>query len=134
MNSGINNSPRKSSWNSKSCGNERQKSRANCRTLGRSTTEIFRTVLLPAALPHIAIGLRIGIATALLVGIASEMLLSSEGLGNRVVYAQRTFDITGLYAGVLTLATLGFLLNRAFMLLEARVLRWHAQSREKSWS
>ena len=104
------------------------------RTLGRSTGEIFWSILLPAALPRIAVGLRIGIATALLVGISSEILLSSEGLGHRVVYAQRTFDISGLYSGVLTLAILGFLVNRVFMGVEARLLRWHSASKEKRWS
>jgi NitT/TauT family transport system permease protein len=106
----------------------------SARTLGKSTAVIFRTVLLPAALPHIAVGLRIGVATALLVGISAEMLLSSEGLGHRVVYAQRTFDISGLYAGVLTLATFGFALNRVAMSFETRALRWHSQSKQKLWN
>jgi len=106
----------------------------SAKTLGKSTAEIFRTVLLPAAFPHIAVGLRIGVATALLVGISAEMLLSSEGLGHRVVYAQRTFDISGIYAGVLTLATLGFALNKIAMYFEARALRWHTQSKQKLWS
>lgn len=104
------------------------------RTMGRRTGEIFRTVLLPAALPHVATGLRISLTIALLVGISSEMLVGSEGLGRRVVYAQRVLDISGLYAGVLTLATLGFALNRLCLFLQDRFLGWHAQSKAKNWT
>ena len=68
-------------------------------------------MLLPAALPHIVTGLRVGIAIALIVGISSEMIMSAEGLGRRVLYAQRMLQIPDLYAGILTLATVGYLLN-----------------------
>ena len=95
------------------------------RTLGQSTSRIFRTVLLPAAMPSIATGLRVSIAIALIVGISSEMMLSADGLGRRVVYAQRMLRIADLYAGVLTLAILGFLLNRAFLVVEGRLVGWH---------
>jgi ABC-type nitrate/sulfonate/bicarbonate transport system permease component len=98
------------------------------RTLGQGTTRIFRTVLLPAALPSIATGLRVAIAIALIVGISSEMMMSPDGLGRRVVYAQRMLRIADLYAGVLTLAILGFLLNRGFLLLEGRFLGWHRRA------
>lgn len=95
------------------------------RTLRQGTARIFRTVLLPAALPSIVTGLRVSIAIALIVGISSEMMLSTDGLGRRVVYAQRTFKISELYAGVLTLAALGYFLNRAFLTFEARLIGWH---------
>jgi ABC-type nitrate/sulfonate/bicarbonate transport system permease component len=95
------------------------------RTLGQSTSRIFRTVLLPAALPNIMTGLRVSLAIALVVGISSEMIMSSDGLGHRVMYAQRMLQITGLYAGVVTLAALGFVLNRIFLLVERRLLSWH---------
>jgi NitT/TauT family transport system permease protein len=104
------------------------------RTLRRSTGQIFRTILLPAALPHIVTGLRIGIAIALVVGISSEMMLSSEGLGRRVVYSQRVLQIPELYAGVLTLATLGYLCNRTFIFFEGRLVGWHRRATSKNWS
>jgi ABC-type nitrate/sulfonate/bicarbonate transport system permease component len=95
------------------------------RTLGQSTSRIFRTVLLPAAMPSITTGLRVAIAIALIVGISSEMMLSADGLGRRVVYAQRLLQIPDLYAGVLTLAILGFVLNRGFLVIERRLVGWH---------
>ena len=98
------------------------------RTLGQSTARIFRTVLLPAAMPSIATGLRVAVAIALIVGISSEMMLSSDGLGRRVVYAQRMLQIPDLYAGVITLAVLGFVLNRGFLAAEHWLIGWHRRS------
>jgi ABC-type nitrate/sulfonate/bicarbonate transport system permease component len=97
---------------------------ATARTLGQGTARIFRTVLLPAAAPSILTGLRVSIAIALIVGVSSEMMLSPDGLGRRVVYAQRMLRIPDLYAGVLTLALLGFALNRGFLLIEHRLIGW----------
>jgi NitT/TauT family transport system permease protein len=104
------------------------------RTLGQSTSRIFRTVLLPAAMPSIATGMRVAIAIALIVGISSEMMLSSDGLGRRVVYAQRMLRIPDLYAGVITLAVLGFALNRGFLALEDWVIGWHRRATSLSRS
>jgi NitT/TauT family transport system permease protein len=98
------------------------------RTLGQSTSRIFRTVLLPAAMPSIATGLRVAVAIALIVGISSEMMLSTDGLGKRVVYAQRMLQIPDLYAGVITLAVLGFALNRACLFAESRLIGWHRRA------
>jgi NitT/TauT family transport system permease protein len=98
------------------------------RTLGQSTSRIFRTVLLPAALPSIITGLRVSIAIALVVGISSEMIMSPDGLGHRVMYAQRLLQITNLYAGVLTLAALGYVLNQVFRAIERWLLIWHCRT------
>jgi NitT/TauT family transport system permease protein len=101
------------------------------RTLGRNTREIFTSVLLPATLPQLAAGLRVALTIALLVGIGTEMLIGSEGLGQRVSYATRMLDIAGVYAGVLTLSVLGYLTNLAFLKIENRVLYWHRKSRRR---
>jgi NitT/TauT family transport system permease protein len=103
------------------------------KTLGRDTKGIFRTVVLPAAMPYMVTGLRIGMTQALVVAVSSEMILSSEGLGYRVLYAQRIIDVPGLYAGVLTLAFLGYLLNRCLLAFENHVVAWHRQANIKVW-
>ena len=99
------------------------------KTLGR----IFLQVILPAAMPHIVTGMRTSIALALIVAVSSEMIMSSEGLGWSVLYAQRTMRIPETYAGILALATMGYLINRAFVALEARMIAWHIRSTSKCW-
>jgi ABC-type nitrate/sulfonate/bicarbonate transport system permease component len=76
----------------------------------------------------------VGIAQALIVAVCLELVLSSDGLGHRVLYAQRTLDIAGLYAGVLTLAAVGYGLNRLFVALETLIVGWNRRARQKVWA
>ena len=103
-------------------------------TLGQRGMEVARRVILPAALPHIVTGIRVGIAQALIVAVSSEMVLSSNGLGHRVLYAQRLMDIAGLYAGVLTLAVVGFAFNQIFVAVEGVIVGWDRRAKAKAWN
>jgi len=59
---------------------------AAARSMGASDYQLFRYVLLPAALPVILTGLRIGFTVALLSIIGSETIASLAGLGHRIVH------------------------------------------------
>ena len=56
------------------------------RSMGASDFQMFRYVLLPAALPVILTGLRMGFTVALLSILGSETIASLEGLGHRIVH------------------------------------------------
>lgn len=90
-----------------------------------TTARILRSVVLPAALPQIMAGLRTGLAIALIVAIVSEMIGATQGLGFFIVLAQRGFRIADMYAGIVLLAIVGYLLNRGFLLIEAHLMAWH---------
>lgn len=98
------------------------------RTLGLSTFQTFRELVLPAASPQILTGMRISLAISLILAILGEMIVSNDGLGYFTLLAQRTFKIPDMYAGIFTLAVFGYLLNRVFLLAEARLVRWHNES------
>lgn len=98
------------------------------RTLGLTTFQTFRELVLPAASPQILTGMRISLAISLILAILGEMIVSNDGLGYFTLLAQRTFKIPDMYAGIFTLALLGYLLNRLFLVIEARVIRWHNES------
>ena len=82
-------------------------------------------VVLPASSPYIFTGMRVSLAVALIVMVISEMVAASSGIGYFILSAQRGFKIRDMFAGVLTLALLGYVLNRLFLLIENRVLAWH---------
>ena len=82
-------------------------------------------VTLPAASPYIATGLRISTSIALILVITAELVASRSGLGYAVRAAEQSSRVPEVYAGVLTIAVLGFLLNALFVLVESRVLAWH---------
>jgi len=98
------------------------------RTLGLSTLQTFRELVLPAASPQILTGMRISLAISLILAILAEMIVSNDGLGYFTLLAQRTFKIADMYAGIFTLAVFGYVLNRLFLLAEARLIRWHIES------
>jgi len=84
---------------------------------------------LPSAAPSIAGGMQTGLQFAFILMVASEMLAAIRGLGYVTMQAQLTFDSTSVWAGIVLLAILGFLLNTAFIAIRDRILRWHVESR-----
>jgi ABC-type nitrate/sulfonate/bicarbonate transport system permease component len=95
------------------------------RTFGVSGHKLLTQVVLPASSPYIFTGMRISLAVALIVMVISEMVAASDGIGYFILSAQRGFEIPEMFAGVLTLAMVGYLLNRLFLLIENHVLAWH---------
>jgi ABC-type nitrate/sulfonate/bicarbonate transport system permease component len=102
------------------------------RTLGLTTLQTLREIVLPAALPQILTGMRISLAISLILAILSEMIVSNNGLGFFTLLAERTFKVPDMYAGIFTLAMFGYTLNRLFLLGEARLIRWHHESTGRS--
>jgi ABC-type nitrate/sulfonate/bicarbonate transport system permease component len=98
------------------------------RTLGLTTWQTLREVVLPAASPQILTGMRISLAISLILAILSEMIVSNDGLGYFTLLAERTFKVPNMYAGIFMLATLGYVLNRLFLIGEAKLIRWHQES------
>lgn len=89
-----------------------------------SSLAILRRVVLPAAMPQIATGLRIGLAISLIVMVVSEMFGASSGLGYLILQSQRLYALTAMYAGVVILAVIGLLLTSLFSAVEKRALFW----------
>ena len=82
-------------------------------------------IYLPAALPSIMAGLRIGISIGLVMVVVSEFVGEGGGIGHYILDQQGQFNVPEMYAGILFLGLLGYVLNRVFVLVERRVLAWH---------
>jgi NitT/TauT family transport system permease protein len=94
------------------------------RSLGLSQIALFRKVILPSAVPTIFTGIRMAGTASILVLIAAEMVGAKAGLGFLIVNAQSSFLIPAMYAGILTVAILGFLVNGGLVSIERRLSRW----------
>lgn len=94
-------------------------------TFGLSRWKAIPGVILPAASPQIMTGLRISLAITLILVVISEMVGSTDGIGYFILDAQRSFKVDQMYAGMLSLAILGYALNQIFFLLYSYVLAWH---------
>jgi ABC-type nitrate/sulfonate/bicarbonate transport system permease component len=86
-------------------------------------------VLLPAAAPRSFAGLRIGLSIAIILMIVSEMVGSNNGLGYITLHSERTFDIPGMWSGILLLGLIGYFSSLLFTVAEMRLLRWHFAER-----
>jgi ABC-type nitrate/sulfonate/bicarbonate transport system permease component len=82
-------------------------------------------IYVPAALPSIMAGLRIAVSLGLVLVIVSEFVGEANGMGFYLIEKQSTLDYPALYAGILFLGLLGYVLNRLFLIVERRVLAWH---------
>jgi ABC-type nitrate/sulfonate/bicarbonate transport system permease component len=89
----------------------------------------LRYVVLPAAAPQIAAGMRTSLSLSLILMVISEMVASTNGIGYFVLQSQRSFAITAMWSGILLLGVLGYLFNAVFTLVERRVLAWHFGAR-----
>lgn len=96
------------------------------RVFGMSPMRRTVTIVLPAAAPKIFAGLRVSLSFALILMVISELFGSIAGIGSELIGAQRTFELPRMWAGIVMLGILGFLFNAVFMLLERRLLSWHA--------
>lgn len=94
------------------------------RSLGASRFQVFRHVVVPAALPEIFTALRIGTGTAVAVLFLAESIAGSNGLGYYIVDAWARIDYDAMFAGILGMALLGVLIYEALELAEARACRW----------
>jgi NitT/TauT family transport system permease protein len=95
--------------------------------LGCSGSQLFRAVVLPAALPSIFTGLRLGAGFAWILIVVGEMTGVPEGLG-AVIMDGRTLSRTDLViTGMIIIGITGFLSDRILVLLSNYFLRWSPQ-------
>jgi ABC-type nitrate/sulfonate/bicarbonate transport system permease component len=91
--------------------------------LGR--VERVLRVYLPAALPSIAAGLRIALSLGLVLVVISEFVGHGGGLGAYIWESRGLYQYPEMYAAILFLGLLGYVLNRLFLVAERRLLAWH---------
>jgi ABC-type nitrate/sulfonate/bicarbonate transport system permease component len=94
------------------------------RSMGASDYQLFRYVLVPAALPVILSGLRMGFTVALLSIIGSETIASLAGLGHHIVQLAEGMDTARMFAYIAFVVVIAALLNGLVSFLEARGRRW----------
>jgi NitT/TauT family transport system permease protein len=93
--------------------------------LGAGKGVMFRRVILPAATPYILAGVRIGIGTAFIVVIVSEMIAVNNGLGYRILEAREFMWSDKIIAGMITIGLLGLAIDQLMNRLNNYLLRWH---------
>lgn len=94
------------------------------RSLGAGWFREFFEVVVPAAAPHILLGLRLGAALAFLSLVAAELTGASSGIGYRIQESRQFFRTDRMFVGLIQLGLLGGLLDFFFVWLGKRVVHW----------
>jgi len=96
------------------------------RNFGVSRGTLFRQVVIPAVLPQIIVGMRIGLGVAWLVVVAAEMIALRSGLGYLIIDSRNAgnrYDL--VIAGMIIIGLIGLLLDGLMRMLEGmKTVRW----------
>jgi len=94
------------------------------RSLGARPRQVFFLVILPAALPEILTGIRLGVALSFFVIVISEFIAAEAGLGYLINDGRNFFLVAQMLGAAVLLGLFGYLGNEMVGWLERRLLRW----------
>ena len=93
---------------------------------GVSRRTLFRHVVIPAVLPQVIVGMRIGLGVAWLVVVAAEMIALHSGLGYLIIDSRNAgnrYDL--VIAGMIIIGLIGLLLDGLMRMLEGlKTVKW----------
>jgi len=95
----------------------------------RAPARLFRIVL-PAALPEILVGCRTGLVLALITMVTSEMIARQAGVGNILFNALDMAQYDTVYAMIVVIGVLGYVLDVAFERLRLHLVGWAAPTHD----
>jgi ABC-type nitrate/sulfonate/bicarbonate transport system permease component len=102
----------------------------SARNMGASARELLWQIVLPAALPTIMTGLQVALPLSLIVAVVTEMLMGGYGLGGAMMTASRFANSPGVFAGIVEIAVVGYVLVKTMALIRRRLLIWHQEAHE----
>lgn len=94
------------------------------RVLGTKDAGIFLRVVVPASVPFILVGMRVGLGAAWATLVAAELIAAQAGLGYRMQNAQLYYDLPTIFVGLITIGILGLLMDRVLLFAEQKLTGW----------
>lgn len=98
------------------------------RSLGASRSQVLRHVVLPAALPEILIGLRIGMGVGWTTLVAAEMVAATAGLGQMVLNASNFLRTDVVVMGILVIGSFAMMFEFGMRFLEHLLVPWKGKA------
>src|SRR4249919_737295 len=96
----------------------------SARSMGASRLRMLWDVVVPSAMPELLNGVRTALALSFILLVSSELIVAQKGFGYLIGFLGASGSYEGMYAVVLTVASLGFAADRGYLLLARRVLQW----------
>ena len=90
-------------------------------SFGASSTQMLTEVILPATVPYIVSGLKVGIGIALMCTISGEMIGSSSGIGYMILTSTNLFDTGSTVVGMLVIGLIGIIFDYIFTKIQEQI-------------
>jgi ABC-type nitrate/sulfonate/bicarbonate transport system permease component len=102
------------------------------RSMGASPLRIFFRVVLPASLPQIFAGARVGLGLAYITLFATELFGARSGLGYLIGLAETSRRFDTMYVAIVAIGLAGFLSDRLLIWLRSRLLHGMTLGKEEA--
>jgi len=100
------------------------------RNMQISKYNMLTKIIFPLASPAIFTGIKISLSLCLILTIVCEMLIGNKGLGFLINVSKRNGDYHDMFAGILVVAIVGWLINKILKFADQYFLRWYYQSQK----
>lgn len=104
------------------------------RSVGASNAQIFRKLRVPAALPLLFAGMKIGLTTALIGAVVAEFSQATEGVGVLMSRFSFQLDMASSLATLLSMTLIGLILFYSMEFLDDRIVFWRRETRRAAAS
>jgi NitT/TauT family transport system permease protein len=94
--------------------------------LGATRRQVLLRVILPATVPAILVGMRIGMGFSFMTVVAAEMIAANEGVGFLIYNARLFLKTANAFAGIFTLGAMGLLADMVFRRVARKLFPKHA--------
>jgi NitT/TauT family transport system permease protein/taurine transport system permease protein len=99
------------------------------RSMGATLPQIIARVIIPASIPTVLVGLRLGGALTIIGVIFAEMLTSANGIGYLVTKNRTTLDSPRVFAAIVIILFLAIAYDIGMRMIERRTLVWQTAGR-----
>ena len=96
-------------------------------SFGAKEHEVFRKVILPAAMPAIMAGVRLGMGRAVKGMVTAEMLLTLTGIGAMIMQYGSAFATDSLFAVILTILIVAMVTMKLVQIVDQRLTGWKVE-------
>ncbi len=94
-------------------------------SLGANRLQTFFNVTLPASLPNVFTGIKLGTIFSTIAAISTEFVGGKTGLGSRIVYYTSYIKTNLAFACILAVTLIGIVLYSIVSLLEEKLVKWN---------
>lgn len=92
--------------------------------LEKDKLTVLTKIVLPAAVPSIFTGVRLGVGTAWKSVVAAEMLAATKGIGHMIEYARELAQPGKMFVGLLSIGIIGIFIDVVIIHLQKRLITW----------